>query len=91
MESRLQKNKQICYLCGKPMAGSEKHHCLNGLAYREKCEADRLFCFVHPVCHQFIHNHPMTARTLKQGSQRIYEAEIGTREEFIKRYGKNYL
>jgi len=91
VESRLQTNREICYLCGKPMVRSEKHHCLNGLGYRDKSEADGLFCFVHPQCHKYIHSHPMTARTLKMRSQCVFEAEIGSREEFIKRYGKSYL
>ena len=73
------------------MGRGEKHHILNGLGYRDKCEADRLFCFVHPQCHKYIHAHPITARSLKQRSQRVFEEQIGTRDEFIKRYGKSYL
>ena len=87
----MQSDETICFLCGKYMTRREKHHILNGHGYREKCEEDRLYCYVHPVCHNYIHNHPMTARTLKQRSQKVYEEQIGTREQFIKRYGKSYL
>lgn len=87
----MQDDETECYLCGKYMGRGEKHHVMNGHGYREKSEADGLFCFVHPQCHKYIHAHPITARTLKMRAQRIYEAEIGNREEFVKRYGKNYL
>ena len=73
------------------MTRHEKHHVMNGHGYRDKSEEDGLFCFVHPTCHKYIHEHPMTARTLKMRSQKVYEAELGTREQFIKRYGKNYI
>ena len=90
MKSRLQKDEDICYLCGKYMTSKNMHHILNG-AYKAKCEADRFVCFVHPTCHRYIHDHAMTARTLKQRAQKCFEKEIGTRKEFISRYGKNYL
>lgn len=87
----LQQNEDICYLCNKFMTVKNKHHIFNGGGYRDKCEQDRLYCYVHPTCHRYIHDHAMTARTLKQRGQKYYEENIGTREEFIKRYGKNYL
>lgn len=92
MKSRLQTDEKICYLCNKPLYNNkDKHHILNGSGLRDKCEEDRLFCFVHRCCHRYIHDHPITAKTLKMRAQRKYEEEIGTREEFIKRYGKSYL
>lgn len=89
MESRLN-DKEYCYLCGKYMTVTNKHHILNG-SMRDKCEEDGLFCYVHPTCHRYIHDHSMTARTLKKRAQKVFEEQIGTREEFIKRYGKNYI
>ena len=92
MKSRLQEDENTCYLCNNFIAGGrEKHHILNGNAYRDKCEKDRLYIYVHGCCHRFIHEHPITAKTLKARAQRKYEEEIGTRDEFIKRYGKSYL
>ena len=64
---------------------------MNGLAYRKKCDEDGLTVILHPTCHQWLHDHPMSMRTFKQRAQRYYEEHIGTRKEFIKRYGKNYL
>lgn len=90
-KSRLQTDEETCYLCNKYMGKGDKHHIFNGGGYRDKSEEDGMFVYVHRVCHSFIHNHPMTARTLKQRGQRAWMAEIGTLDEFIKRYGKNYL
>lgn len=88
--SRLQQDNTICFRCGAYMTSSEKHHILNG-PYRSKCEEDRLFCYVHSYCHRLIHSNPESARKYKMKAQMKYEEEIGTRDEFIERYGKSYL
>ena len=89
MESRLQKSNEVCYLCGKPMRNGDKHHIFNG-AKRDRSEEDGMFVYVHRVCHDYIHRHPITARTLKKRAQEVWE-EQGSREQFIQRYGKSYL
>lgn len=38
-----------------------------------------------------IHDNPMAEKLSKMLGQAIYEKEIGTREDFRKRYGKSYL
>ena len=89
MESRLQTDKEVCYLCNKPMGNGDLHHVFNG-AYKSKSEEDGFIVYVHRVCHDFIHTHAMTRTTIKARAQKVYEKEH-TREEFIQRYGKNYL
>lgn len=92
MATKLQEDIEICAVCGKRIIGAKNvHHCLNGQAYRGKCDEDGLIVILHPTCHMWLHNHPMSMRTFKQRAQRYYEENIGTREQFIKRYGKNYL
>lgn len=92
MASRLQQDENICSVCGKRIInGRDKHHLMNGTAYRQKSEEDRLYLYLHHTCHMWLHEHPMSMRTFKQRAQRYYEENIGTREQFIKRYGKNYL
>lgn len=88
----MQVNKDICYLCGKHIIGNrDKHHIFNGNAYRQKSEDDKLYVYLHHTCHLWLHEHPRTMKTFKQRGQKVYEERIGTRDEFIKRYGKNYL
>lgn len=89
---KIQIDENICSVCGKRIIGARNlHHIMNGTAYRTKSDEDGLVVYLHPTCHQWLHNHPMSMRTFKQRAQRYYEANIGTREQFIKRYGKNYL
>lgn len=91
-KSIIQKNKQVCYLCGKQIYGNcDEHHIFNGNAYRKKAEEDGLKVYLHHTCHMWLHEHPKSMRTFKQRGQKIYEEKIGSRNEFINRYGKNYL
>lgn len=90
MKSIVQDNIEICALCNKQIYGSrDKHHIFNG-AMRNKSEEDGLFVYLHSSCHQWLHNHSMTMRTMKQRGQRAYELNH-SREEFMERYKKNYL
>lgn len=89
---KIQIDENICSVCGKRITGARNlHHIMNGTAYRKKSDEDGLVVYLHPTCHQWLHSHPMSMRTFKQRAQRYYEESIGTREQFIKRYGKNYL
>ena len=91
MESIIQKDKDICYLCGKYGAG-DVHHIFNGAANRSKSEEDRMKVYLHRVCHDWIHRHEMSDLNLKAKAQRIWCEHYGKSEEdFIKRYGKSYI
>ena len=90
--SKMQEEKQ-CYITGQENCNLERHHCLNGTHQRKKAEQDGLWVWLTPQIHFYIHNtiegHDLLWE-LKKEAQRVYEKEH-TREEFIKRYGKNYL
>ena len=88
-KSIIQQNKDICFLCGKPYP-TDTHHIFNG-SYRNKSDEDGLIVYLHRTCHRRLHNHSRSMLTFKQRGQRVYEETIGNREEFIERYGKNYL
>lgn len=88
--SRMQTDEHICFRCKTYVEHPDKHHCLNG-PYRDKCEADQLFVFMHHQCHMLTHNRNAELRKLKAKAQEVFEKEIGSREEFIERYGKSYL
>jgi hypothetical protein len=76
----------------------ERHHVFHGTHnQRMLCEE---YGFIAPLrrdLHQngewAVHNRPNGAldTLLKVMCQRRFEAEIGTREEFIEQFGKNYL
>ncbi len=93
-------NEKYCYLClhRHGMFNSRnlhKHHCFHGTANRSLAEEDGLFINVCVNCHELdrkaIHNDHDTDLYIMQQAQMMYEKKLGSREDFIKRYGKNFL
>lgn len=95
MKSIVTEYTDICFFCGKP--AECEHHLLFGNGIRELADEDGLTI---PMCHKHhnmgslterIHGNSMAEYLSKALGQAIYERKIGTREQFMKRYGKNYL
>lgn len=93
-------NGKYCYLCWKRYGrftekNLHKHHCIHGTANRQLAEEDGLFVNVCVYCHEIdkdaIHNDHDTDLFIMQQAQKAYEKKIGSREDFIKRYGKSFL
>lgn len=98
-ESLMQKGK-YCYLCYEKYGkynyrALHKHHALHGSANRALAEADGLYIYACLGCHELdkdaIHNCYATDLSVMQQAQRVYEEKLGSREAFIKRYGKSFL
>lgn len=90
--SRIQENKDICFVCGKHIYGDRhEHHIFEGTANRKKSDEDGMVVYLHACCHKYLHDHPKSMNTIKQRGQRVWERELGNRDEFIKRYGRSYL
>lgn len=94
MKSIIQTNKE-CYVC-KTTIGLEEHHCLYGNA-RKKAEQDGLkvwLCYEHHRGDMGVHgkNGSDLSNYLKKISElkwlEYYDKDI---DDFIKRYGKNYI
>lgn len=88
---------ETCYLCSRNGVGDplEKHHIFGG-ANRKYSEQDGLFVWLcGNRCHRngtlSAHRCADTARTLHEIGQRAWERENGSRDAFMKRYGKNFL
>lgn len=85
----------ICFFCGKP--AECEHHLLFGKGIRDLAEEDGIKVPSCHKCHNIgsiserIHDNSMAEKLSKKLGQAIYEKEIGTREEFRRRYGKSYL
>lgn len=93
MKSIIQTDTDKCFICGKAY-GSEWHHVFGGNPNRRFSEEDGLKIRVCRSCHAEIHEGPNTEalqRALHKLGQEKYEAQIGTHEEFVKRYGRNWL
>ena len=96
-KSIVQDDISVCFLCGRNGASDrlEKHH-IFGAANRNHSEEDGLFVFLcGNRCHRngkvSAHQNAVTTEALHKIGQHAYEKQIGNREKFMNRYGKNYL
>lgn len=93
--SILQLDGNRCFLCGRTDRKLDRHEVFGG-AFRDKSKADGLWLL---LCHEDCHEGPRGAhgdykvrsylRSYAQG--KAMEVYGWTTEEFIQRYGKNYL
>lgn len=87
-------DEQCCYVCGA-MLNLHRHHILYGTANRKLSEKFGLWVYLCG-CHHNLSNHGVHFDRdldirLKQTAQKAWERRYGTREEFIKTFGKSYL
>lgn len=92
---------QYCYLCkvfyGLYRYGEdlEPHHCLNGIGKRSTCDELGLWVWLCPEHHRTgvdaVHRDIELRQKLKQIAQAYFERNIGSRQDFIDKFGKNYL
>ena len=82
-----------CYVCGTTQ-NLHKHHCIFGVANRRLSEKYGLWVYLciyhHTEGKEAVHNNRELDLKLKEECQRRFE-ENGTREEFVKIFGRNYL
>lgn len=79
----------MCCACGS-MNNMTKHEIFEGKNRRNSMK----YGFVLPLCyrcHQKLQEDQSFSNKWKQKSQRYFEDNIGTREEFINIFRKNYL
>lgn len=88
MQSIIQSEKE-CYICGRTDS-LECHHAIHGTANRKLADQDGLTVWLCVDCHTNLHQHGWHDKELKRVAQTVWERTYGTREEFIKRYGKSY-
>ena len=92
-KSIIQKNKE-CYFCGA-IDNLDRHHCWHGTANRKCAESDGLWVYLckyhHTMSNDAVHQNALMDKALKIVAQKAWEQTYGSREEFIKRYGKSEL
>ena len=83
-----------CVLCGR-IGFVHTHHAFEGGGRKKRAEKYGLLYPLCPDCHTLsdysAHRCTETALKIKRAAQRKFERESGTREEFIKIFGRNYL
>lgn len=94
-KSMVTEQGKACFFCGRP--AECEHHLLFGNGKRKLAEEDGLKVPSCNGCHtvgkltERIHDNPMAEKLSKILGQVVYEAKVGSREEFRVRYGKSYL
>lgn len=96
MESIIQDEK-VCFWCGRNGNGDplESHHIFGG-SNRKHSEKDGLKVWLcGNRCHRngehAAHRNFETNQALKQIGQVAWETKYGTREQFIRRYGRSWI
>lgn len=83
-----------CYLCGNTAGKLDRHEPWHGLQNRRKSQELGLWCWLcHEPCHLSIaHRDRETDLFLKRTAERAaLEAYGWTKEDFIRKFGKNVL
>lgn len=95
MKSIIQDEKR-CYFTGYEGPGLHKHHCVHGTANRKLADEDGLWVWLRwdfhiaDSPHRTPHNDAEIDLMLKRTAQKKYE-ETHSHEEWMERYGRNYL
>lgn len=95
MNSILQSNKE-CYFC-KTKNNLHKHHIMKGVRNRDKSEKDGLYvylCYEHHEGTNGVHGkngHNLDLTLIRNAEEQWLICNNKTIEDFIKRYGRNYL
>ncbi len=95
LKSVLTDDLEHCYVTGSNTVAI--HHVFPGTGRRKLCDRYGFIVPLEPALHNMsgasVHSNPNTGLDLqlKQDCQRYYEENYGSREKFIKVFGKSYL
>lgn len=94
MSKSIISNEKFCLICGTPL-NIHKHHIFEGTGRRKLSEKYGCWVYLcarhHNMSNEGVHfNKPLDLK-LKQQCQKAWEYQLGTREQFIMLFGRNYL
>ena len=82
-----------CFICGIE-GRMEEHHIFGSVACRHKSEKLGLKVHLCRGCHGYLHDDPDGYKVkdyLHKVGQKVYEDQIGSREQFIDEFIRSYL
>ena len=87
-------NERVCWVCGTPY-GLHKHHVYGG-ANRKWSEKYGCWVYLCGKHHNLdtkegVHFNKELDNKLKDFTQKRFEAHLGTREDFMAIFGRNYI
>lgn len=94
MSKSIMSNDKFCYICGTPL-DLHRHHIYGGHGRRTVSEREGCWVYLcakhHNMSPEGVHNSKVLDEFLKQRCQLRWEAKNGTREDFIRTFGRSYL
>lgn len=95
-KSIIQKDNSYCFIHKEylhmTVPAVHEHHCIHGVANRKLADKDGLTVFLCMACHNALHDKRLYDLKLQQYAEQVWLDHYGkTVDEWIKRYGKNYL
>lgn len=95
MKSIIKGDDEYCFICkqlGCLNPGTEVHHMIFGTAKRKLADQDGLTVHLCHYHHFMLHRHGLHKEELQQLAEKTWlEHYKKSIEDFIQRYGKNYL
>lgn len=93
MSKSLISNERFCVVCGTNY-NLHRHH-IYGASNRKHSEEYGCWCYLcarhHNMSNDGVHFSKTLNLKLKQQCQRAFEYQVGTREDFLKIFGRNFL
>ena len=81
-------DSKYCFICNR--VATDRHHCLHG-SYRKLADEDGLTVNLCRECHQILHDKGINDKSLQMTAQMSWEKHYGSREDFMKRYGRSFI
>lgn len=87
-------NDKKCFFCGRT-DNLQEHHCIGGTSNRKISDKYGLTIWLcvhhHTGAKRSVHQDYAMNLEVKRYAQKYFEENIGTREEFTRIFGKNYI
>ena len=87
-------DEKVCFICGTP-CNLHRHHLYPGYGRRQQAERLGLWVYLcanhHNMSPAGVHNNRELDLMLRRMGQEAFEDQIGTREDFIKVFGRSWL
>lgn len=93
MAASIIQDEKVCFITGAT-CGLDLHHCIYG-PNRKKADKLGLTVWLRHDIHMALHDRQRPFHTLaddlKKIAQKAYEEKVGSRSDFMREFGKNYL